>query len=133
MISKKQIIKTVEKSVKESFTKGIIDPVKVNRFLKIYSSSSKQEAIEFISPYLKGVKRELSRQTLHIESAIALSITDLNRIEKKVKAIHQISKVETVVNPGLLGGIKIKIADEIYEATSERNIADLRSFIAKGV
>jgi len=132
MISRKKIIKIAEKAVEQSFKAGKLDDKKVELFTREFSQLPKAEAIPFLNEYHKGIKRELDKQTLIIESAIILPSDKVKKIEAAVKKEHQVSKVETLVNPGLLGGIKIKIADEVFEGSLLRQIEELGNYIKGG-
>lgn len=129
MISHRKIRTIAEKAVEQSFKAGKLDDKKVETFTKEFSKLPKTEAIPFLTEYYKGIKRELDKQTLVIESAITLPADKVKKIETIVKKEHPVSKVETTVNPGLLGGIKIKIADEVFEGSLLRQIEELGNII----
>jgi F-type H+-transporting ATPase subunit delta len=129
MLSKKIINKLVEKAVKESFKDGKLQESIANRFSGEFASLPKAEGITLLSLYLKGVKRELNKQTLVIESAVSLQPAKISQIEKEIKKKRRVASIESRVNSGLLGGLKIKIGDEVYEGSLLKKIEELGNFI----
>jgi F0F1-type ATP synthase delta subunit len=132
VINKKMAKSIVNKAVDQSFKDGKLVDKQVNALIKEFSSLSKAESIKLLTEYQKGIKRELRKYTLVIESATPLPKTTQDQVKNIIKKHHLVTSTEVLVNPGLLGGIKIKIADEVYEASLLRQIEDLGRIIANG-
>ena len=81
-----------------------------------------------ISNYLKGLKRELSKTTLIIESATPLSSTEMNQIKKNF-ASKFINHQSLTINHSLLGGLRVKIGDEVYDYSVSGKLKQVKEAI----
>lgn len=126
----KRLKKVVEKYALESLTpQGEIDAKKVRKVvddLKIYSTPV---SIAALSEYVKRLKVEAEKYTLRIKSAVSLSPTQISQVTKVMKSKHKISSVETEVDESLLGGIRIRLGDLVYDDSLGQKIADLKGVI----
>ena len=107
--------KIIEELVRVSFINNKLYKPKVDQIIKTLGSLSKGTAIEALSMYLKGIKREADKSRLVIESAIPLSGKQIDRVEDIINRTHPVFETEVIVNPGLLGGMRIKIGDTVFD------------------
>lgn len=129
MKQNKQLQKTVSKLADLSFQDGRIIESRVIQSIKILKSLPKYEAIEALSDYLKDLKRQQRQYTMYVETTAPLSISQLQRIKKIVEKRHRITKIETKINPEILGGFKLKVGDEIWDESVLGRIGQVKEAI----
>lgn len=125
----KRLQKNVNTAVKLSFRNGIIEKNAVSKYIKAFKSLPLNEAISSLSLYLKGLKLEAQKKTLEIESATPLSPTQVKQILNTLKKDFQISETKTLVNPQILGGVRVKIADQVFDSSIKDKIKQIGGII----
>ncbi len=128
-MKRKQIQKIVELAVKGVLTDGKLSESKVIKVIKVFKSRPKSESIALISTFLKAIKREQERTTLIVEAASPLLKTEMNKIKEKLKSEYLILNSEFKINTSLIGGIKVKIKDHIFEDSIMSRINQLKEAI----
>ncbi len=129
MLTKKQIKKLTQKIVKKSFDdKNNLLNKRVKEFVNLFKKLDKAEAILALDEYLKGLKFKLDKLTLEVTSAIPLSPEMKNKILRLVKKDHTVTAATFQVDASILGGIKLKIADEIINASIKGKIESLSNY-----
>ena len=136
MKKSKQLQKQVRLLIEASFKDGKMLESQIVKSIKVLKSLSRNEAIEGLSEYLKGLKRKEREHTMYIETIIPLSLLQLKKarriVEKKsLPAGRQvrITKVITKVNPEILGGFKLRVGDEIWDESTLAKINQLKEAI----
>lgn len=119
----------VKKLIKVSFEKGQLNIVKVKEVTKTLSALQKGYAVYGLTLYLTGLKKELDRHRLIIESPVKLTQDQISNIVDIVHDSTPVYDTELVVNPELLAGFRIKIGDDVYEDSLEDRIGQLRKAI----
>ena len=119
----KKIRTEINKLVEQSFKDGKAD----NAFITKVTSSLKKlnltESMISLNLYAKGLKRKIAENTLTVESTISLSQSDLKTILKSLK--REVFLIEQKLNPSLLGGLRIKIGDELLDYSLKSKIDQL--------
>ena len=118
--------KIIEELVRVSFINNKLYKPKVDQTIKVLGGLSKGTAIAALSMYLKGIKREVDKSRLVIESAIPLSYKQIDRVEDIISRTHPVFETEVIINPKLLGGIRVKIGDTIFDNSLINRIGQLR-------
>lgn len=127
---KKHLKELVEKAVTESFDKtGKLSEKTVERFTKAFKSLPISESIPTLSGYTSSLKRVISQNTLTIESPIAISKVEAQKISQLLEKHYQISQTNTSINPGLLGGLRLKIGDLVLDDSINGKIDQLGEII----
>lgn len=115
MKTRKQIESIIDKAIKASFQDGKIMEKKALGFVKLFNAQPRMEAIELLSNFLKRIKLFLNSTTMIVESTIPLSLRQKNSVKRKFSLRFTITNSEFKLNPQLLGGLKIKVGDHIYD------------------
>lgn len=129
MKKSKQLLSLIDQVVRSSFINERLNEPKVFNFIKIFKTLPKADAIFALLEYSKRIKRELNRTTLEIESAIPLSPQQVKEITTALKADFKINQVKFITNLSLLGGIKIRIGDQIFDDSIINRIEQLKEGI----
>lgn len=123
------IDKIVAELVKVSFHDNRLYKPKVDQIIKVLGGLSKGTAIRALTLYMKGLKQYLGQYRLTIESSVPLTKTQIDQIEELINQSHPIFETEVNINPDLLGGIKIRIGDNIYDDSLVDKIEQLKERI----
>ena len=124
----KQLKKQIDLAVRASFKDSKLDEKKALEFTKLFKQLP--ESVLALSAYLKGIKRELGKTTLTIESSVELSSSEVKEIADKLKKQYTIYNIQHTTNPSLLGGLRVKIGDMVLDDSVEAKIKEIRSAIA---
>ena len=128
----KEINRVIDHYMKTSFGKnGDINSGEVERHVKALKTLPTPQSIVALSEYTRRIRTELQKTTLEIETAIPLSSGQIHQITQVLKAEHKISAVKSIVNPSILGGIKVKIGDVVYDDSVSRKILQLGENISE--
>ena len=119
----------ITQALKASFKDGKLLEPEAQRLVSAFKKLPKSEAIYLLSEYLKGLKRELAFHELEIESAIELSQDEINQIKRKIAAKNSITTTRTVKNLEILGGVRARVADTVYDFSLKQRIAQVKEAI----
>lgn len=102
------------------------DTDRVTKMMGDLKSLPRSQAIYIISKFLKGVRKRKGATTLIIESAVALSKNQIQKIIKKLKKEFTITDVKTIIEPSLLGGFRVTIGDTVLDFSLKGKLSQLR-------
>lgn len=126
----KKLQKLIDILVKNSLSKtGFVENQKVRRFTTTLSKLPRQNAIFALTDYSKKLKRQIATTTLEVESATKLNPIQIKRITNAFKADYLVSDVKVKITPKLLGGLRIKISDKVFEDSVVSKIAQVKEAI----
>lgn len=130
MIKKNTSIqKIVAQLIKVSFINGELNPAKVKSIVNTLKTLSVGNAINSLSLYLNLLKGELDKSRLIIETPVKLSQEKIDEIIKIVQKQNQVTETEIIIKPELMGGLRIKIGDEVYEDSLSDRISQIGKVI----
>ncbi len=126
MKSIKQTDKMVDNLIRTSFDdEGMLSQDKVVEHVKMIKSLPVTEAIATLSEYLHRIRIEVTKTTLEITSFIPLSNVQVKNITEAIRGDHVVMSVVSNVDPSLLGGIRVKIGDVVYDDSLIRKVIQL--------
>lgn len=126
----KRLMKIVIKMAEDSFSaENKLEEEKVKKFVSALKSLPRSQAITALSFYLKMVKVGLEKTTMQIESAISLSSAQLDQIVNSIKAKQPVYTVNVQVRDSLLGGLRVKIGDVVFDGSVAQRILQLQGVI----
>lgn len=121
----KQLIQLTKKMAQDSFRDGKVIESKVKSYTSQIKKFDLPQAIFIMGEYLKEVKRLQSQATLQIESATPLSPSEVSKIKSEFSKVQKIADTNVVINPEIMGGIRIKLGDVIYDDTISAKISQI--------
>lgn len=130
MKTRKQIENIVDKAIEASFKDNKLLEKKALGFVKLFNAQPRMEAIKLLSEFLKRMKVALNSTTMIVESTIPLSKKQKDIIKKKFSSKFTITNSEFKLNPELLGGLRIKVGDHIYDDSIRSRIYQVKEAIA---
>lgn len=130
MLNKKRQKNIVEKLIKESFDRqGRLNEKFTKLSINLFKKLPLSQGISYLSLYSKGLKREILKTTLEIASSTPLSSDQKNKIIKTAGKNFRINKTETVLDTSLLGGLRIKIGDYVFDDSVQNKIGQMKGMI----
>ena len=109
---------------------GKTNETKIIRFTNFLAKEGSSKAKEILESLEKLVEREQKNRELILESVYPLTKEYKNRIqnyfEKKVRINLELEEIE---NKALISGLKIKLADNVWENTIWSNLQKLKGTI----
>lgn len=129
MKNKKQLKKLVRRMTHESVKDGVLQEKKVLTFIKEIKKLHLAKALYLLNEYKKALGLEISKHTLVVESAMKLSNKQLSNIKGELKNMGKIVKTENKINPDLIGGLKIKVGDLIFDDSIKSKITQIGGMI----
>lgn len=119
---KKQAIKAAEMS----FKSGKLDEAIAKKFVKSFKVLPLNESIMSLTYFLQAVRREIGKTTLTIESVVRVPKSEIQSLETGFKRQFQILQTNEELNPSLLGGIKVRIGDVIFDDSIKSKIGQIK-------
>lgn len=132
MKKSKLLQKTITKLVEASFKDGRLVESQIIKSIKVLKSLPRSEAIQALSEYLNGIKREERKHTMYIETVVPLSSIQIKKAKKIVEKKVKITKIITNINPEILGGFKLRIGDVIWDESLVGKINQVKEVITSG-
>ena len=127
---KKKLLKTlVERCWRFCCPDGKANEQRIIQVIKNLKSLPRHQALFAVSEFLKALKKQKDQTTLIVESANSLSKAELSSIARKLKGDFTIMEVKNIVNPELLAGFKIRIADSLSDFSLQGRIAQLKEAV----
>lgn len=130
MKTRKQIESIVDKAINACFKDDKLLGKKALGFVKLFNAQPRMEAIELLSNFLKRIRMVVNSTTMIVESTIPLSKKQKDIIKRKLSLHFTITNSEFKLNPQLLGGLRIKVGDHIYDASIRSRIYQVKEAIA---
>ncbi|OGE25644.1 hypothetical protein A3H85_03645 [Candidatus Daviesbacteria bacterium RIFCSPLOWO2_02_FULL_40_8] len=126
----KHLRKLVTKMVKSSINaEGVVNAQMVQKFSRALTSLSLSQSILALSEFIKGLKREINKSSLIVESAVETSPLLQKEIIKTISQHYKIINSQFIINTSLLGGLRVKIGDTLIDNSIRDKVDQLRERI----
>lgn len=132
----KHLLKIVRILARDSFSDSKLVEAKVTRAIKTLKALPRSKAIFAIQEFLIALKRKEREHTLYIEATQPLSGSQIQKLkqvvekkESKLLLRKKITRVLVNLNPQVLGGIRLKVGDEIWDETVAGKITQIKEAI----
>jgi F0F1-type ATP synthase delta subunit len=123
----------VNQAVHDCIDSGKIDAKKIESYTKLFGDLPTSQAIEYLQAFLKGIRREMRKYTLTIQSAVDLSTKDIDAIKRNLSSEYLITDTVVENDSSLLGGIRVKIGDILIDDSVKSKIEQVREGIKSSV
>lgn len=125
-MSKKSFLKISQKLLQFSLVSGKINNAKVSKSLGYIKSLPKEKAILVLKGYIKLLKSHLPKTTAEVITAIPLSTTQKKQTQNAIGHLKfEIGNWKFLTDPSLLGGIRVKIGDVIYDNSLSKQLQEV--------
>jgi F-type H+-transporting ATPase subunit delta len=126
MKANKQVIRNARRVFRLCLVDGALDEQRVREAAQWILRSNRRGAHALLTRFLRLVKHDRFRRSAEVECATPLP-ADLQTDVRA--ALAQIYGPETLIsftqNPGLIGGIRVKVGDDVYDGSVKARIATL--------
>jgi len=125
MKSIKTIKKQAIKAAQLSFKGGKLDEVIAKKFVKSFKGLPVSESVLSLNYFLRALRNEIGKTTLTIESVVKMPKAELMDVTKAFSREYKILETREELNSSLLGGIKVRIGDIIYDNSLKAKVAQI--------
>jgi F-type H+-transporting ATPase subunit delta len=130
MRTTKEARKTSRQLLKLSFTDGKLDEGKVNQVVQSVLTEKPRHYGEVLKDYQRLVRLEVAKRHAVVESATQLNLNMSNLLITKLKSRYGDDlTIEFKTNPTLLGGLRVKLADDVWDGSVRNRLRTLQEQI----
>jgi F-type H+-transporting ATPase subunit delta len=130
MRTTKEARKTSRQLLKLSFTDGKLDEGKVNQVVQSVLTEKPRHYGEVLKDYQRLVRLEVAKRHAVVESATQLNSNLSNLLITKLKSRYGDDlTIEFKTNPTLLGGLRVKLADDVWDGSVRNRLRTLQEQI----
>jgi F-type H+-transporting ATPase subunit delta len=130
MKSSKESRKMSRHLLRLSFTDGKLDQEKVSHMVQSILSEKPRHHLDILKDYQRLLRLEVEKRHAVIESATPLNGSMGDRIVANLKSRYGDDlTTEFRTNPKLLGGLRIKIGDDVWDGSVRSRLSQLQEQI----
>ncbi|HXA10572.1 MAG TPA: F0F1 ATP synthase subunit delta [Chthoniobacterales bacterium] len=120
----KDVRQLSRKLVRASFVDGVLDSEKIKSLVQSIIAQKPRSYLQLLENYQRLLRLEVEKQTATIESATELDPDAGRQIADGLRRKYGKGlTTEFVVNPALLGGVRIRVGSDVWDS-SVRNRLD---------
>ena len=119
---KKQAIKAAE----VSFLGGKLREDVARKFIKAFKGLPLNESVLTLNHYMKALRMGLNKTTLTIESVVSITKSEIKELENTLGRQYKILQTREELNSSLLGGVKVRIGDVIFDNSIKSRISQVK-------
>lgn len=123
----KEIRQLSRQLLRASFTDGQLDRGKVASLVQSLTEKKPRHCIDVLENYKRLIRLEVEKRHARIESAQDLNSDTKTKILKNLKKKYSKDlTTEFVVNPKLLGGMRIRIGSDVWDGSVRNRLERLQ-------
>ena len=127
MKATKQVRRVSREMLRSSFTSGKLDEEKISRMVQSVETVKPRHYVELLKDYQRLLQLEVEKRRAVIESATPLNRSLGDRIVANLKARYgDDMTTEFRTNPELLGGLRIRIGNDVWDGSVKSRLDQLR-------
>lgn len=130
MSNQKKLNVYINKMVDASFKDSKLQVNILNQYKKIIDHLPKLQRMVILKGYISGLKKHIEDRNLRVESSVELNKEELNEVTKTFAKKFEIIDSKSLINKDLLGGIRIKVADFIFDDSIKARIENLKGALS---
>jgi len=130
MKNPKQLRREAKQLFRVCMVNGLLDEGRVRQAVQKVLEAKRRGGLSLLSHFQRLVKLELSRHTAEVESATSLPAALQASILSNLDRLYGPGmSISFVLNPGLIGGMRIQAGSDVYDGSVRAGLASLeRSF-----
>ncbi len=130
MKNPKQLRREAKQLFRVCMVNGLLDEGRVRQAVQKVLEAKRRGGLTLLSHFQRLVKSELSRHTAEVESATSLPAVLQASILSNLERLYGPGmSTSFVLNPGLIGGMRIQAGSDVYDGSVRAGLASLeRSF-----
>jgi F-type H+-transporting ATPase subunit delta len=123
----KEIRQLSREMLRASFTDGQLDPGRISSLVDSLIAKKPRHYIDVLKNYRRLLRLELEKRQARIETASEVdSATTSELVVSLKKKYGGDLKTEFVVNPELLGGMRIRVGSDVWDGTVRNRLERLQ-------
>jgi F-type H+-transporting ATPase subunit delta len=127
MKSTKDARKVSRQMFRHSFTAGKLDEEKISNMVQTVLATKPRRYVDVLKDYQRLLHLEVEKRHAVIESATPLNRSLGDRIVANLRARYgEDLTTEFRTNPELLGGLRIKIGDDVWDGSVKNRLNQLQ-------
>ena len=113
--------------LRASFTDGQLDPGRISSLVDSLIARKPRQYIDILKNYRRLLRLELEKRQAKIETANEMdSATSSELVSNLKKKYGSDLTTEVVVNPELLGGMRIRVGSDVWDGTVRNRLERLQ-------
>jgi len=113
--------------LRASFTDGQLDPGRISSLVDSLISKKPRHYVDVLKNYRRLLRLELEKRQAKIESANEMdSATSSELVSNLKKKYGSDLTTEFIVNPALLGGMRIRVGSDVWDGTVRNRLKRLQ-------
>ena len=126
----KQLVQYAKKLVHISLEDGRVSEERVNAIMQIFAARPPRRLKTILKLYLYHLKREMRKSQAVIEYAGGITADSIVAIERNLTTRYGRPITATLSeNPELVAGLRVSIADDVYDATVAGSLTNLSHLV----
>jgi F-type H+-transporting ATPase subunit delta len=122
----KEIRHLSRKMLRASFTDGHLDPGKIRSVVDLLIANKPRNYVDVLKNYGRLLRLELEKRRARIETASELdSATSSELVANLKKKYGNDLTAEFVVDPQLLGGMRVRVGSNVWDGTVRNRLEQL--------
>lgn len=122
----KEIRQLARELLRASFTDRQLDHGKVGRLVESVVSKKPRHYLDVLEYYKRLLRLEVEKRHARVETATELAAPIRAQVENDLKRRYgQDISTEFAVDPGLLGGMRIRVGSDVWDGTVKNRLERL--------
>ncbi len=127
MKSSKQARRDAKQLFRSCLVSGALDESRVRQAVSKVAEAKPRGYVAVLSHFVRLVRLELDRRSARVESAVPLSPALQTEVKDRLGRIYGAGlDISFAPNPALLGGLRIKVASDVYDGSVQARLAALQ-------
>ena|SRR3989344_1169064 len=127
-MNSKKIEAFAKKLLRRSLTEDRVDPKKVTSIVQSLKELRPNNLLDIYQTYLGLLEFKIEEDTAYVETPLTPDSAWAKETDQQIKAkFPHVQEVKFVVNPSLIAGLKVQIADMVYDTSFKSKLESLRS------
>jgi len=127
MKSPKQLRREARQMFRLCLVRGLLDETRVRQAVQGVLEANRRRSLTLLSYFQRLVRLERARHTAEVESAASLPQTLQARILSNLDRVYGPGlSTSFALNPALIGGIRIRVGNDVYDGSVRSGLASLR-------
>jgi F-type H+-transporting ATPase subunit delta len=123
----KEARKVSRQLYRHSFTEGKLDKEKISHMVEALLAQKPRHYVDALKDYQRRLRLEVEKRHAVIESATQLNDSVANQILANLRSRYGEDLItEFRINPELLGGLRIRIGDDVWDGSIKNRLHKLQ-------
>src|SRR5881392_4356927 len=123
----KEIRQLSRKMLQASFTDGQLDPGRISSLVDSLITQKPRNYIDVLKNYKRLLRLELEKRRAQVETASELDSTTSSELVANLKKKYGSDlTAEFIVNPELLGGMRVRVGSDVWDGTVRNRLEQLQ-------